>query len=752
MKTATHALALAISVALLSATTTARADDQADVGTDASDETSDAARARTKGLETISVIGEGETRQVQAIAAADMKRVVPGTSPLKIMDKLPGVNFTSSDPFGAYEWSTRITVRGFNQNQLGFTLDGIPLGDMSYGNHNGLHISRAAISENIDYVELAQGAGAISTASSSNLGGTAQFFTRDPDLQYGARFAQMLGSDSAQRTFVSLDSGEHNGLSSYISAMYSETDKWKGEGPQQQWQFNGKALYQHDDWSVSAYAATSRREETDYADLSLESQQRLGWDWDNYQGDWQRAIDAARGNYQGAVNSLDDAYYLGRGLRDDDLAALTLNWSLSPDIEFKLQGYYHRNEGQGHWATPYAPSSPTVPISMRTTEYDIERHGFMPSLTWTFDAHTLSAGIWTETSVHGLQRNFYLLSEAPDEIFFYRNPAVRVFSQRFDTDTTQYYISDRIDLMDGRFTVDVGFKGSDTDIEAVNRVGTRAEGSIEAKDNFMPQLGLRYDLGQGFELFGSYTENLSAFRPGVSGPFSTTQAAFNEFAADLEPETSKTFELGLRYGSDGIKASVAAYHVNFENRLLTIARCAGIIGCPSSFANVGDVQSDGVEATLVFDLAEGLEWFNSVAWNQSEYGSDYLNGETLVPASGKNVVDAPELLFASELNWNDGPFDASIGAKFTDERYITYLNDSKVDSFWLVDASAGYTFDQVGVFSSVRVSVNATNLLDESYFATVGSNGFATSDPDGLNYTLQTGAPRQFFINFDARF
>lgn len=751
MKTPTHALALAIWMALLSPV--ARAEAQPDTDAEAPAEgNDDAKRARTKGLETISVIGEGETRQVQALESADMKRVVPGTSPLKAMGKLPGVNFTSSDPFGAYEWSTRITVRGFNQNQLGFTLDGIPLGDMSYGNHNGLHISRAAISENIDYVELAQGAGAISTASSSNLGGTAQFFTRDPDLQYGARFAQMIGSDSAQRTFVSLDSGEHQGLSSYLSAVYSETDKWKGEGPQQQWQFNGKALYQQDAWSLTAYAATSRREETDYADLSLESQRRLGWDWDNYQGDWQRAIDAARGNFQGAVNSLDDAYYLGRGLRDDDLAALTLNWVPGSDFEFKLQAYYHRNEGQGHWATPYAASSASVPISMRTTEYDIERHGFMPSIQWALGDHTLTAGIWSEQSVHGLQRNFYLLSEAPDDIFFYRNPAVRVFSQRFDTDTTQFYVSDRINLMEGRMTADIGFKGTDTEIDAVNRVGTRAQGSIEAKDSFLPQVGLRYELGQGFEAFGSYTENLSAFRPGVSGPFSTTQRAFDEFAADLEPETSQTVELGLRFSGDGLKASVAAYHVDFENRLLTIARCAGIIGCPNSFANVGDVRSQGVEATLVMNLVEGLEWFNSVAWNQSEYGSDYLNGDTVVPVDGKNVVDAPELLFASELNWSSGFWDASIGAKFTDERYITYLNDSKVDSFWLVDASAGYTFDQIGMFSSVRVSVNATNLLDESYFATVGSNGFATSDPDGLNYTLQTGAPRQFFVSVDARF
>ena len=79
----------------------------------------------------IVVFGQGQTRQVQEIRAADIKVLTPGSSPLRAIEKLPSVNFQSADPFGAYEWSTRVTIRGFNQNQLGFTLDGIPLGDMS---------------------------------------------------------------------------------------------------------------------------------------------------------------------------------------------------------------------------------------------------------------------------------------------------------------------------------------------------------------------------------------------------------------------------------------------------------------------------------------------------------------------------------------------------------------------------------------------------------------------------------------------
>ncbi len=714
----------------------------------------DAGDADAATLEGISVIGKGETRQVQELdIQAQAQKLPAGTSPLKLLSKLPGVSFQSADPFGNYEWSTRISIRGFGQNQLGFTLDGVPLGDMSYGNHNGMHISRAVAAENLQRVELAQGAGAIATASTSNLGGTAQFFTRTPEQDFGVRVAQSFGSDSAWRTFASMDSGQHGGFSSYLSFAFADTDKWKGAGDQEQSQFNGKLVYGNEWFSLAGYVSTSRRNEIDYADLSLESQHRLGWDWDNYQPDWQRAIDAANGIYSGAANSLDDAYYTASGLRDDDMASVNLDWQATDAIAVQMLAYYHRNEGQGTWATPYRPS-PTVPISIRTTEYDIERTGFIPSISATFGINTVSAGIWFENSVHGLQRNFYNLdrNNPPDESFFHRDPDLRVFRQRFDTDTTQYFISDRIDLLEGALAIDVGFKGTDVDIDAISLIGSRAGGSIESKDSFLPQIAARYQFNDNEEIFSSYTKNMAAFRPGVGGPFSASQSAFNLFADTLEPETSDTFELGLRSERDWYQASIALYNVRFDNRLLSIARCAGIVGCPSSFANVGKVQSNGVEAALALNLSDEINWYHSVSYNDSEYRSDYLDGENLVPAGGKQVVGTPQVLFTSDLSYTSGPLSAGIIAQYTDERFITYLNDSKVEDFWLLSASAGYDFGEVGAFKALKLQLQVTNLLEKEYFSTVGSNGFVTSDPNGNSYTLLTGAPRQWFFTVDANF
>jgi iron complex outermembrane receptor protein len=705
-------------------------------------------------LDAVNVVGTGETRQVQALGRDEIARQPAGTSALKLLGKLPGVHFTSADPWGNYEWSARLNIRGFNQNQLGFTLDGIPLGDMSYGNHNGLHISRALIAENLGFVEVSQGSGALDTASSSNLGGTVRFASRGPQADRGFTLAQTVGSDETLRTFARYDTGDLDGFSAFLSGAKHDAEKWKGWGPQDSRQVNAQARYSSDTWSLGALVNTSRRAETDYADLSLESSRRLGMDWDNYARDWVRAIRAGFGQFSGAVTSLDDAYYLGRGMRDDNLYAVNTEIGIGDDGAFRAQIYRHTNEGQGHWVTPYTPSSASLPLSLRTTEYTIDRGGLTAGVEIPFGSHTLSFGFWHEDSDHNLQRNFYFLNAdtAPNRAFFYRNPDVRVFEQDFDSRTQVWYLNDRFALMGGRFTVDAGFKALDAEIDAVNRLGTRAQGRIEAKDSFLPQVGLRFEVARGVELFGSYAENMAAFRAGVNGPFSASQTGFDAIRDTLRPETSTTFEGGLRYGNDAFQSSLTLYRVDFEDRLLTISQCAGIVGCASVLANVGDVETSGAEVAIDWTLTEGLAVFGSLSWNQSEYGADYLNGTTLVPTRGKTVVDTPELLASLELRYAMDGWDARIGAKFTDERFITFINDSKVDSYWVADASLSYSFGALGWAKDLKTTLNVTNLFDEDYFASVGTNGFVASDPLGLNYTLNTGAPRQVFLTLEASF
>jgi iron complex outermembrane receptor protein len=88
-----------------------------------------------------------------------MQNEVPGQNILKALGQLPGTSYSSSDPLGIDGWSSSIRIRGFSQNQLGVTLDGIPLNDQTYANLNGLNINNAVISDDIGRVSLSVGAG-----------------------------------------------------------------------------------------------------------------------------------------------------------------------------------------------------------------------------------------------------------------------------------------------------------------------------------------------------------------------------------------------------------------------------------------------------------------------------------------------------------------------------------------------------------------------------------------------------------------
>jgi iron complex outermembrane receptor protein len=729
-------------------------------------EASAADKNKTKSLEAISVVAPGETRQVQSVSNVDIKALPPGSSALKALDQLPGVNFQSSDPWGAYEWSTQITLHGFDQSRLGFTLDGIPLGNMSYAVTNGLQITRAITSDNLSSVELAQGAGALGTASSSNLGGTVQFFSADPDSVAGARIDQAFGSDGTHRTFVRFDTGDYHGYSMYVSYAHADTDKWKGYGDQLDNQINLKSLYQWGDGNrVSLFFDSSRRKEYDYQDLSLTSERVLGWNFDYWQPNWGEAVQTAlaiqgKAAYPSSLNGLpadydkaDVDYYAGGGIRRDNLAGLSGQFNLGGNATLNLGTYYHGDRGEGQWATPYQPSSPTVPISMRTTDYGLDRTGGTASLDFSIGNNDIEIGGWVEDANNNQERNyFYLTGQYTYLSDFYANeePFLRAFLQNYQTTTRMGYVEDTIHLLDDRLTVNLGTKALDVTTTSASLVPTTAlaAGRITANDGFLPQAGVDYKIDQHQDVYASYTKNMAAY--GIL-PFSQSQTSFDDGKDALKPEESQTFEFGYRVQGAGFEASADAYYTHFTNRLLAVTPCSAVQTCSAILNNVGSVKSKGIDLALIWKPMEHMRWLNSLSYDSSKYQDDYLDNG-VVDTAGKYVVGTPVWMFTSALNYSLDGWSFNVDGKYTGRRYITYINDSSVPAYWLFNAGIDYDIGSLSVLKDLSVGFNITNIANKRYFATTGTNGYVASDPNGYNQTLQAGAPRQFFFNVSAKF
>lgn len=735
----------------------------------------------------IVVLGFGQSRQVQSVSAIDFERIVPGASPLKAIEKLPGVNFQSADAFGNYEWAVRISLRGFNQNQLGFTLDGIPLGDMSYGNVNGLHISRAIISENIGSTEVAQGAGALGTASTSNLGGTIQFYSDSPKDKMNVTGSGTYGSDNTWRGFARVDSGLiADTVKGYVSYAYYKTDKWKGVGEQRQQQVNAKVVADLGSLGdISAYFAYSDRHENDYQDLSLDIIKRRGLNNDNISGDYATAEKFGQfyQNYLATLahtalpypttgltfpagfGSLDDAYYDAAGLRRDYLGGVTMNAHLAPGLSLKTTGYYHVNKGQGSWITPYTPTPLGAPnvdgtpitnpsaLSFRTTEYDMHRGGLLSALTYESGINTFEVGGWYESNTFNVARRYYGLTTGTSNrpaIDYQSNPFRTDWDGKYDTETLQYHVEDTIKLLNDDLVVNAGWKG----LRVVNngrlRVGTLASGRIEARDWFQPQASVLYHVSPSTEVFVDYTENMRAFvASGGAAPYAGTQQAFNLIKDTLKPETSKTVEGGVRFRSGGLQASAVGYYVDFSNRLLVFTNGSGIQGLPPTLNNAGSVHTYGGEFAVNYRFMQAFSVFASYSYNDSKYQDNVttkdLAGNLIIlsPTAGKTVVDSPKHMLKGEIVYDQYGFTARVGADYMSKRYFTYTNDQSVPGRVTMDASIGYRFTGDGALHGFSITGNVTNLTDKKYIATIGSNGFTAS---GDNQTLLAGAPRQFFV------
>lgn len=782
--------ALAVAACLMSAAQ-AKAHDAPPVK--AADAPSGEADADSDQSQDIVVIGSGETRSVSTLLPSNLDVLPPGTSVQKALNFLPGVSAQSIDALGVNEQSMTLQVRGFSTTHLGYTLDGMPLGDGAYNNYNGLTINRALISENLGRADLATGIAGLGIPSTSNLGGAVTYMSSDPHKELGFAVSQTIGSDNGLRTFARLDTGEHGGFSAYISGQYSQQDLFVN---QRAWntstgkQINGKLQYEFDGGKITAFMDLSRTNQADDPYLSKEMLGRLGYDWGGYAPDWQSYLGVAYCGVTGPTaptkcvaapkpqKNADVTFTNGQILRNDDLFYIAGDYALTRSLSVRAQVYHHEDRGAGNnWITGWSTQGTTstaddLPVQIRDTRYTIDRTGGLASLSWHVGFNELQAGLWIEENTSSAARYIWTNVTGPFDLgqFLQGQPNTAQWVQETRWKTRQFYVQDTVKLLDDALSLDFGFKGSysRSDAQAVNGIAKSpppassqfATGSLVAKDFFLPEVGVRWSIAPRHEVFASYAENMAMFQGGFKlGPQSVSQAVWDAQGKTLKPETSRSFEGGYRYVSGPLQASLSGYWVKFDNRLLQYNPCPTNQqqnpGCGNSFHNAGSVTSRGVELGLLWKPLPWLNWYNSASYNATTYDQN-LNWCTttcvIYATAGKQQVDTPKEMFASVLTLKQGGFSASLQGKYTGRRYYTYTNDRGFGGYATFDLGLGYDFGNLGVLKHAKLALNVTNLTDKRYASNFDNSVFAPNDPAGTILVAHSSAPRQFFGTISAAF
>ena len=138
-----------------------------------------------------------------------------------ILNSKPGVHATQQ---GGGDGDARITIRGFDQRNIGVMIDGVPVNDMENGavywsNWFGLD----AITSQI---QVQRGLGATKLAMPS-VGGTMNILTQNTGGKRQIKFRQEYGTGNFLRTSMSYKSGSlKNGWGVLFSGSYKQGDGW----------------------------------------------------------------------------------------------------------------------------------------------------------------------------------------------------------------------------------------------------------------------------------------------------------------------------------------------------------------------------------------------------------------------------------------------------------------------------------------------------------------------------------------------
>ena len=329
-------------------------------------ETVATAPAADDSLEAVVVSIGRATRSAVSLEAVETQKLLPGINPLKAIQTLPGVLLETADPWGNNEQNESLFVHGFNTQQLGYTMDGVPLGDQQYGNYNGLSVSRAVTSENVQRVELSSGAGALGVASTSNLGGAIETFSRDPAKTRLIDVRETVGEYRTNRTFLRLDTGEGLlGGAGYISYLHQDAKAWDFAGHQKGDQVNAKYVRDDARGKLTLYADWQDKVEPNEDATAFGNAQSPGST--TYPYNTSTFFPYTRPflypNYQGGLNYLtagappasagnNFSNYFSAAQRTDLLGYAKYDWNISSDMSWSNTAYYHYNYGRGIVAGP----------------------------------------------------------------------------------------------------------------------------------------------------------------------------------------------------------------------------------------------------------------------------------------------------------------------------------------------------------------------------------------------------------------
>lgn len=249
-----------------------------------------------------------------------------------------------------------------------------------------------------------------------------------------------------------------------------------------------------------------------------------------------------------------------------------------------------------------------------------------------------------------------------------------------------------------------------------------------------------------------------------------------ENVVNNKPETATTADLGWRYYDDKFSASVDAYASNLNNK-----QVSGFDEntFQSVYISIPKVHMRGLNTEASYKITPEWTLYGSYGYTKSTLETN-LNTDTINPGpgiapsklgdgiyntEGKTFLNTPRNIGYVRLGYDNGPFWASLDAKYRSAIYGDWSNTEKVGGYTTLNLSAGWRFSSYSSwFNKPYIKLNLYNLADRQALTNANNiTAFLASNPNNVKdvngTTLYPTAPyysllegRTVMLTFGASF
>lgn len=704
------------------------------------------------------MVQEDAPKARSTVTAEELAKQRPTGNAYDALTLMPSVNTYSYDGTGLFGGG--LTLRGFNSDQIGATINGVPVNDSG---SFAVYPQEFVDPENTCSEFVTQGSTDVDSPQVGATGGNFGITTCDPEDKKRFRVAQTGGQLNLWKTYLRVDTGKfaNDKAKMFISVSHAEATKWKGLGKADRDHLDVGFNYDWDRFNyIHGTFLYNHAVNNNFQSISLSDLKANGYYYDYGNVFAGHAAPSPGTAGTDPTQQASTFYKLSLNPFENVIASATAKFRLNDNTDIKIVPYYWYGFGTGGAEQKLMSESGFLnPATGKLTAgVDLNGDGDTKDKVWTYSGsltrtqrpgittsvienigdHQILAGFWYEHAKHHQTQPLELVDNAgnPADAWERDGNVARPDGSLYEgrdwlTLSTAYqgFIQDTISLIDNKLLINVGIRNPHVKRDFTNTAndGTYTYSGVTYRvikevSDVLPQLGARYRITNDDQIFTSLAKNFKAPPNYAYAPSGNNVVIVNGqpvIVSDVKPETSWDLDVGYRHQGKMLTTSFTLFDTYFKNRQATATDPNTLT---STLTNVGNVRNKGAEFELGNTPINGWSMYGSLGYLNTQIQSNLAaaidpatKAILYLPTAGKEFPLSPKWKAGLSASYETDAWYVRLKGKYTDHQQATLVNDQEVPGYTTFDLDAGYQFPSWGSFQNPKLTLNVTNLTSRQY-------------------------------------